>query len=182
MRKYKTNSYWRNLYSIPDQHFSRSSETREAWESASGQRKQRSYMTTKCNGFVCLFVCLFVFIYFNWRLITLQYCSGFCHTLTWVSHGFTCVPHPESLLASSSPSHPSRSSQCTSPEHPVSCIKPGLVICFTYNYMFQCYSLKSSHPHLFPQSPKDCSLHLCLFCCLSYRLIVTIFLNSIYMC
>ena len=26
------------------------------------------------------------FIYFNWRLITLQYCSGFCHTLTWISH------------------------------------------------------------------------------------------------
>ena len=25
----------------------------------------------------------------------LQYCSGFCHTLTWISHGFTCVPHPE---------------------------------------------------------------------------------------
>ena len=24
----------------------------------------------------------FLFIYFNWRLITLQYCSGFCHTLT----------------------------------------------------------------------------------------------------
>jgi len=21
--------------------------------------------------------------YFNWRLITLQYCSGFCHTFTW---------------------------------------------------------------------------------------------------
>ena len=34
-------------------------------------------------------------IYFNWRLITLQYCSGFCHTLTWISHGCTCVPHPE---------------------------------------------------------------------------------------
>ena len=29
-------------------------------------------------------------------LITLQYCSGFCHTLTWISHGCTCVPHPES--------------------------------------------------------------------------------------
>ena len=27
-------------------------------------------------------------------LITLEYCSGFGHTLTWVSHGFTCVPHP----------------------------------------------------------------------------------------
>ena len=37
----------------------------------------------------------FKFIYFNWRLIALQYCSGFCHTLTWISHGFTCVPHPE---------------------------------------------------------------------------------------
>ena len=23
---------------------------------------------------------------FNWRLITLQYCSGFCHTMTWISH------------------------------------------------------------------------------------------------
>ena len=37
----------------------------------------------------------FKFIYFNWRLITLQYCSGFCHALTWISHGCTCVPHPE---------------------------------------------------------------------------------------
>ena len=24
----------------------------------------------------------FFFLYFNWRLITLQYCGGFCHTLT----------------------------------------------------------------------------------------------------
>ena len=22
-------------------------------------------------------------------------CSGFCHTLKWISHGFTCVPHPD---------------------------------------------------------------------------------------
>ena len=33
-------------------------------------------------------------------------------------------------------------------------------------YMFQCYSLKSSHPHILPQSPKVCSIHLCLL--LSY--------------
>ena len=33
--------------------------------------------------------------YFGGRLITLQYCSGFCHILTQISHGFTCVPHPE---------------------------------------------------------------------------------------
>ena len=37
----------------------------------------------------------FFFIYFiSWRLITLQYCSVFCHTLTWISHGFTCIPRP----------------------------------------------------------------------------------------
>ena len=23
------------------------------------------------------------------------YCSGFCHTLKWNSHGFTCIPHPD---------------------------------------------------------------------------------------
>ena len=34
------------------------------------------------------------FIFISWRLITLQYCSGFCHTLTWINHGFTCIPHP----------------------------------------------------------------------------------------
>ena len=37
----------------------------------------------------------FPFIFISWRLITLQYCGGFCHTSTWISHGFTCVPHPD---------------------------------------------------------------------------------------
>ena len=49
-------------------------------------------------------------------------------------------------------------------------------------YMFQCHSPKSSHPRPLPQSPKDCSIHQCLFCCLAYRVMVTIFLNSISMC
>ena len=49
-------------------------------------------------------------------------------------------------------------------------------------YMLQCHSPKSSHPCPLPQSPKDCSIHLCLFYCLAYRVIVTIFLNSIYVC
>ena len=35
------------------------------------------------------------FIFLSWSLIILQYCSGFCHTLTWISLGFTCVPHPD---------------------------------------------------------------------------------------
>ena len=29
----------------------------------------------------------FPFIFISRRLITLQYCSGFCYTLTWISHG-----------------------------------------------------------------------------------------------
>ena len=43
----------------------------------------------------CLLFFFFSFIFISWRLITLQHCSGFCHTLTWISHGFTCVPHPD---------------------------------------------------------------------------------------
>ena len=34
-------------------------------------------------------------------------------------------------------------------------------------YMFQSYSLKTSHPHLLPHSPKVFSLPLCLFCYLN---------------
>ena len=42
-------------------------------------------------------------------------------------------------------------------------------------YTFQCCSLILSHPCLLPHSPKVCSLHLCLFCCLAYRAIVNRF-------
>ena len=36
-------------------------------------------------------------------------------------------------LPPASPPHPSGSSQCTSPKHPVSCIQPGLAISFTHD-------------------------------------------------
>ena len=56
----------------------------------------------------CVFLCFFFpFIFISWKLVTLQYCSGFCHTLTWISHGFTSIPHPEPPP----PSHPSGSSR-----------------------------------------------------------------------
>ena len=122
------------------------------------------------------------FIYFNWRLITLKHCSGFCYTLTWINNGYTCVPHP--VRPSHLPPHPILQG------HPsalgLSALSHALnldwwSISHTVICMFQCYSLKSSHPYLLPQSLKVYTLYLCLFCCLAYRIIISIFLNSIYM-
>jgi len=116
---------------------------------------------------------LFKKFYFNWRLITLQYCGGFCHTFTWISHGCTCVPHPDS--PSHLPPHPNPQDHPSAPA--LSTLSHALnlgwwSIWHMIIYMFQCYSFKSSHPCLLPQSPKVCSLHLYLFCCLTYKVIV----------
>ena len=43
---------------------------------------------------VCLFY-FFSFIFISWRLITLQYCSCFCHMLTRISDEFTSIPHSD---------------------------------------------------------------------------------------
>ena len=80
-----------------------------------------------------LSICIFQKILFkkkiffiSWRLITLQYCSGLCHTLTWISHGYTWTyiymdihiySPSRSLLPPPSPPNPSGSSQCTRSEH-----------------------------------------------------------------
>ena len=96
------------------------------------------------------FQILFLFFNFDWRLITLQYCSGFSHTLTRISHGCTCVPHPDP------PSH--------LPPHPIPLGLPSapalstLPVSHVIIYIFQCYSLRSSHPRLLPQSPKVCTV------------------------
>ena len=110
----------------------------------------------------------FKFIYFNWRLISLQYCSGFFHTLTWISHGCTMCSPSWTPLPPPSPCHPSGSSQCTSPEHPVSCIKPWQAICFTYDNIHVSMLLSQ----IIPPSPSPTqskrlfytSVFLLLFC------------------
>ena len=104
-------------------------------------------------------------------------------------HRYTCVPHPEpsSLLPPHSipQSHPSAPALSTlSHASNLDWRSISLMVI----HMFQCYSLKSSHPRLLPQSPKVCSLHLCLFCCLAYRIVITVFLipyicvNILYWC
>ena len=90
-----------------------------------------------CLYFCTCFPCgLFLFlkkIYLFWleaNYFTILY--WFCHTLTWICHGSTRVPHPEPPPTSHSipslwviPVH--------HPEHPVSCIEPGLAIHLMYD-------------------------------------------------
>ena len=92
------------------------------------------------------------------------------------------VPHPES--PSLLPPHPIPLGQPSAPALSTLSHASNLdwqSVSHIIIHMFQCCSLRSSHPCLLPQSPKDCTIHLCLFCCLVYRASVTIFLNSIYM-
>ena len=95
----------------------------------------------------------FFFICFNWRPITLQYCSGLCHTLTWISHGCTCVPHLEPPF--NIPPHPIPQDHPSAPALSTLSHASNLdwwSISHMIIYMFQCYSVKLSHPHLLPQS------------------------------
>ena len=50
---------------------------------------------SQANRIPGIYLFIYLFFIISWRLITLQYCSGFCHTLKWISHGFTCIPHPD---------------------------------------------------------------------------------------
>ena len=80
----------------------------------------------------------------------------FCHTLTWIHHGCTIVPHSEH------PSHlPPQTIPLGYPRAPVPSILyhasnlDWRFISYMIFYMFQCHSSISSCPRPLPQSPKD---------------------------
>ena len=116
-------------------------------------------------------------LFFNFTIL-----YWFCHTSKWICHRYTCVPHSE--LSSLLPPHTIPLSRPSAPAPSTLYLASNLdwrLVSYMILYMFQCHSPKSSHPLPLSQSPKDCAIHLYLFCCLTYRVIITIFLNSIYM-
>ena len=121
-----------------------------------------------------LYFFLFFFNFILFLNFTILY--WFCHTSKWIRHRHTCVPHPETSSLWVVPVHQPQASSI------VHRIWTGDSFHIWYYTCFNAILQKSSHPLPLPQSPKDCSVHQCLFCCLVYRVIVTIFLNSIYMC
>ena len=121
--------------------------------------------------------CIFFFFLLYNIVLVLPYINMNPPWVYMCSQSWTPLPLPPPSLY-----HPSGSSQWTSPKLPVSYIKHGLAIRFLYDIIHVLMPFSQILPRLpLPQSPKDRSVHLCLFCCLTYRVIITIFLNSIYM-
>ena len=94
----------------------------------------------------------------------------------------TCVPKHEP------PSHlPPHNISVGHPHAPApSMLHPASGIDWRFNsymivYMIECHSPKSSHPLFLPLSPKDRYTQLGLFSCLAYRVVIAIFLNSLYL-
>ena len=90
---------------------------------------------------IFFFAVLFIYLFYN-IVFLLPYIDM---NLPWVymtSPSWTPLPP-------CSPSHPSGLSQCTSPEHPVSCIEPGLAIHFTYDNLH----VSMSFSQIIPPSP-----------------------------
>ena len=107
------------------------------------------------------------FFFFNWRIITLQYCDDFCHTSAQIRHRFTYVP---SLVP------PSHLSPHPTPLgfHGAQQIPTGDLFyvrkCICFGAVF------SHHPTLpFPCSVQKSVLFVCIsFCCSVNRVISTI--------
>ena len=104
----------------------------------------------------------FPFIFISWRLITLQYCSVFCHTLTRISHGFTCIsyPHPPSHL----PLHPIPLGLPSAPGLSTCIMHPAWAGDLFHPRQYTCFdAVLSKHPTLaFSHRVQNSVLYICV--------------------
>ena len=77
-------------------------------------------------------------------------------------HGCTRVPNPEPHPPPPSLYHLSGSSQCTSPKHPVSCIKPGLAIRFLYDIIHVSMPFSQIIPRSLSHRVQKTVLYICV--------------------
>ena len=119
------------------------------------------------------------FLIFNWRIIVLQRCAGFCHR-TGINHQytyFTPALEPPPTLHHSKLSQSTRLSSLhhTANPHRLSILHSVMCVC-------QRRSLNASLSPLPLRCPQVCSLCLRLYSCTANRFISAIFLDSICMC
>ena len=110
------------------------------------------------------------FIYFNWRLITLQYCIGFAihpHESTMGIHVFPILNSPPTSLPIPS------LWVITVHQLQGSCIKPGLVIHFLYTI-----HVSMTSPQIIPPSPFPTESKRLFYT--SVSLLLMSFLNAIW--
>ena len=119
-------------------------------------------------------VAFFFFLLYN-IILVLPYIKMNPPQVYTCSPSWTLLPPPSRTIPLGRPSAPAPSI------HYHASNLDWRLVSYMVLYMFQCHSPKSSHLLPPSQSPKDCSIHQCLFCCLVHRVIITIFLNSIYM-
>ena len=109
----------------------------------------------------------FIFIFLiSWRLITLQYCSGFCHTLKWISHGFTCVPHPDP--PSHLPLHPIPLGLPSAPGPSTCLMHPTWAGDLFHPGSYTCFDMLSQN---IPPSPSPRIQNSVLYICVSFSVL-----------
>ena len=120
---------------------------------------------------------IFLNFIFNWMITALQYCVGFCHTSTWISHRYTHAP--PNLPPTSHPIPPLYIVTEPQFEVPESYSKFPLAICFTYGSVYVSMLLSPFvPPSVFPRPVFINLFSMSLsHCCPANRFINAIFLD-----
>ena len=127
-------SRWELICRIPEWTESKQAKGRN-WDNELQIEKLRNEVIKE--GFILLFFFHFTILYW------------FCHTSTWICHRRTHVPHHEPRLPPLSAYHPSRSSQCTSPKHPISNLEDPDLYTSDLKFIFMHYALIWLHQLLY---------------------------------